>query len=235
MAKVVPFNISIASLNFTSLSSHSSLANSCTFLICVWSPIKSLTQSTPATVPNRRMRVFFLARLKGRKIFGLSFLCLSCDIQDPGGILGSWQRENLEFLQDSRVCKCKKKKKMVLPRCLILKAKSRGSLLHTKLKERITNEISPDQFPRKPSTARSASLHKGSNECAPRIPKRSTLFHKSINESAPRTPKHQKRALGRQRSSSAHGGQDSTGRDIGQRTSKFSSPSEEPDSRILRG
>ena len=127
MAKVVPFNISIASLNFTSLSSHSSLANSCTFLICVWSPIKSLTQSTPATVPNRRMRVFFLARLKGRKIFGLSFLCLSCDIQDPSDILGLWQRENLEFLQDSRVCKCKKKKKWFSQDALYRRRNLRGA------------------------------------------------------------------------------------------------------------
>ena len=86
-------NISIASLNFASLSSPSSLANSCTFLISVWRLIKSLTQSTPATVPGQRMRVFFLTRLKGRKIFGLCFLCLSCDIQDLDGILG-WRLED---------------------------------------------------------------------------------------------------------------------------------------------
>ena len=41
--------------------------------------------------------------------------------------------------------------------------------------------------------------------------------------------------MGRQRGSSIHGGQDSTGRDIGPRTSKSSSSPEEPDSRILRG
>ena len=40
--------------------------------------------------------------------------------------------------------------------------------------------------------------------------------------------------MGRRRSFSAHGEQDSTGRDIGSRTSKSSSPPEEPDSRILR-
>ena len=45
----------------------------------------------------------------------------------------------------------------------------------------------------------------------------------------------QERALGRRRGSGTHGGQDSTGRDIGPRTSKSSSPPEEPDSRILRG
>ena len=113
--------------------------------------------------------------------------------------------------------------------------KSRGNLFCTKLKERITSEISPAQFPREPSTVRSASLHKGTNECAPCIPKQFASFYKSINNSAPRTSKRQEHALGRRRGSGAHGGQDSTGRDIGQRTSKSSSPSEELDSRILRG
>ena len=41
--------------------------------------------------------------------------------------------------------------------------------------------------------------------------------------------------MGRQRGSSIHGGQDSTDRDINPRTSKSSSPSEEPNSRIFRG
>ena len=87
----------------------------------------------------------------------------------------------------------------------------------TKFKEGITSEISPAQFPRKSSTVRSASLHKDTNEGVPRIPKR------------------QERALGRWRGSSTHGGQDSMGRDIGPRTSKSSSLSEEPDSWILKG
>ena len=193
---------------------------------------ESLTQSTSATIPGWRRRVFFLVWLKDRKIFGLCFLCLSCDVQDLGGILGSWRVENLEFLQNSRVCRCER---TVLPGCLISKAKSRGNLIRTKFKERITSEISPTQFPRKPLTARSVSLHKGTNECAPRIPKRSTSLHKGINDGAPHIPKRQERALGRRRGSNTHGGQDSTGRDIGPRTSKSSSPLEEPDSRILRG
>ena len=113
--------------------------------------------------------------------------------------------------------------------------KSRGNLFCTKLKERITSEISPAQFPREPSTVRSASLHKGTNECAPCIPKQFASFYKSINTSAPRTSKRQEHALGRRRGSGAHGGQDSTGRDIGLRTSKSSSQPEEPGSRILRG
>ena len=104
-----------------------------------------------------------------------------------------------------------------------------------KFKERITSEISPTQFPRKPSTARFTSLHKGTNECAPHILKRSASLHKSINDGAPYTPKRQEHALGRRRGSGTHGGQDSTGHDEGPRTSKPSSSSKEPDSRILRG
>ena len=77
---------------------------------------KSLMQSTPATVPGWRRRVFFPAQLKGRKIFCLCFLCLNCDVQDLGGILGSWRVKNLEFLQNFGVCRCKR---TILPRCLI--------------------------------------------------------------------------------------------------------------------
>ena len=77
---------------------------------------ESLMQSTPATVPGRRRRVFFLAQLEGRKIFDPCFLCLSCNVQDLGGILGSWRFENLEFLQNSEVCRCER---MILPGCLI--------------------------------------------------------------------------------------------------------------------
>ena len=77
---------------------------------------ESLMQSTPATVPGWRSKVFFLARLKGRKIFGLCFLCLNYDVQDLGGILGSWRVENLEFLQNSGVCRCER---TILPGCLI--------------------------------------------------------------------------------------------------------------------
>ena len=108
-------------------------------------------------------------------------------------------------------------------------------MIHTKPKERITGGMSLAQFPRKPSAAKFASLHKGTNECVPRILKRSVSLHKSINDGAPCAPKCQEHALGRRRGSGAHGGQDSTGRDIGLRTSKSSSPPEEPGSRILRG
>ena len=58
---------------------------------------------------------------------------------------------------------------------------------------------------------------------------------KSINDGASRIVKRQKRALGKRRDSGTHGGQDSTGYDIGPRTSKSSSLPEELDNRILRG
>ena len=97
-----------------------------------------------------------------------------------------------------------------------------------KFKERITSELSPAQFPRRSLTVRSASPRKGTNESAPHIPKRSPPLHKGINGGAPRIPKRQERALGRWRGSGTHRGQDSTGHDIGSRTSKSSSSSKEP-------
>ena len=89
MAETAPFDISIAPLNFASLSSPSSLANSCTFLVSVWMIIKDLAQSALATIPGRRRRVLFLVRLKNRRIFSLRFLCLSCDAYDSGSIFCS--------------------------------------------------------------------------------------------------------------------------------------------------
>ena len=109
-----------------------------------------------------------------------------------------------------------------------------GNLICTKFKKRITSEISPAQFPRKFSTTRSTSLHKGTNEFAPHIPKWSASLHKGINDGVPCIPKRQECALGSWRGSGTHRGQDLTGRDIGPRTSKSSSPPEELDSRILR-
>ena len=89
MVEAAPSNISIASLNFASLSSPPSLANSYTFLIGVWRFIKDLMQFVPATIPGRSRRVLFLAQLKDRKIFDLCFLCLNCDAYNSGGIFGS--------------------------------------------------------------------------------------------------------------------------------------------------
>ena len=72
-----PSDISIAPLNFASLSSPSSLANSRTFLVGIWRIIKDLAWFALAMVPGWRRRVLFLIRLKNRKIFSLRFLCFS--------------------------------------------------------------------------------------------------------------------------------------------------------------
>ena len=57
---------------------------------------KNLMRFTLALGLGWRRRVFSLARLKGRSIFGLCFLCLDCTILGFGGILGFWGR--LDFL-----------------------------------------------------------------------------------------------------------------------------------------
>ena len=103
MARMTPSDISIASLNFASLSSPSSLANSCTFLIGVWRIVRNLARSVLAMVPGRRRRVLFLVRLKNKRIFSLCSLCLSCNAYDSGGIFfvqGEWR--NFELPQSSK-------------------------------------------------------------------------------------------------------------------------------------
>ena len=92
------------------------------------------------------------------------------------------------------------------PRAPYIESEIWGNLPRIKLKEGIPSEINFAQFPREPSTAKSAPLHKGVIKCTLRIPKRSTSSHKSINDSAPRTPKHQERALGRRSGLGAHRG-----------------------------
>ena len=100
-------DISIASLNFASLSSPSSLANSCTFLIGVWRITRNLAQSALATVPGRRRKVLFLVRLKNRRIFSLCSLCLSCNAHDSGSIFFvQGERRNLELPQSSKASGC---------------------------------------------------------------------------------------------------------------------------------
>ena len=49
---------------------------------------------------------------------------------------------------------------------------------HTKLKEGMSSKINFAQFPREPSTSKSALLHKGAIEYIFRIPKRSALSPK---------------------------------------------------------
>ena len=113
MAETTPFDMSIAHLNFASLSSLSSLANSYTFLVGVWRIIKDLAQSVLATVPGQMRRILFPVQLKNKKIFSLHFLCLSCNAYDSGGIFSSRKfffffKKNLELLQDSRASRCGK-------------------------------------------------------------------------------------------------------------------------------
>ena len=198
MAETAPYDISIAPLNFASLSSSSSLANSCIFLVAVWRIIKDLARSALTTVHGRRRRILFLVRLKNRKIFSLHFLCLSYNAYDSGGICSSR--------------KLKKKKKKTwnsykIPRLVnvensplrtpYIEDKIWESLPRTKLKEGMSSEINFTQFPREPSTAKFASLHKSAIEYTFRIPKRPALSHRSTNDDAPCMPKRQERALGR--------------------------------------
>ena len=86
MAGMAPYDISIASLNFASLSSYSFLANSCIFFIGIWRIIRNLARFVLTTVPGRKRRVLFLVRLKNRRIFSLCSLCLSRNAHDSGGI-----------------------------------------------------------------------------------------------------------------------------------------------------
>ena len=107
MVGMAPSDISIASLNFASRSSPSSLANSCTFLIGVRRIVRNLAWFALATVPGRRRRVLFLVRLKNRRIFSLYSLYLSCNDYDSGGIFfvqGEWR--NLELPQSSKASGC---------------------------------------------------------------------------------------------------------------------------------
>ena len=76
------------------------------------------------------------------------------------------------------------------PRAPYIEDEIWGSSPHTKLKKGMSSEINFAQFPREPSTAKSAPLYKGAIEYTFRIPKRSASPHRSTNHDAPRTPKH---------------------------------------------
>ena len=110
MAGMAPSDISIAPLNFASLSSPSSLANSYMLLIGIRKIIRNLARYALATVPGQRRRVFFLVRLKNRRILSLCSLCLICNAYDSSGIFffffvqGKWK--DLELLQSSKVGEC---------------------------------------------------------------------------------------------------------------------------------
>ena len=57
------------------------------------------------------------------------------------------------------------------PRAPYIEGEIWGSLMRTKLKEGMPSEINFAQFPREPSTAKFALLHKGAIECTLCIPK----------------------------------------------------------------
>ena len=182
MAETAPSDISIAPLNFASLSSPSSLAYSCTFLISVWRIIRNLARSALAMVPGRRRRVLFLVRLKNKRIFSLRSLCLNPNTHDSGDIF---------FVQ--RKWEKKKKKKKTWNFCrvprlmdvedgplkvLYIEGEIWRSLPHTKLKEGMSRKINFAQFPREPSTSKSVLLYKGAIEYTFRILKRFALSPK---------------------------------------------------------
>ena len=135
--------------------------------------------------------MLFLVRLKNRRIFSLRSLCLSCNTYDLGGIFFV---PRLVDVEDGPL------------RMPYIEGEIWGSLPHTKLKEGMSSKINFAQFPREPSTTKSAPLHKGAIKCASCTPKRSASSQKSINDNAPRTPKRQERVVGGRRNLSTHRG-----------------------------
>ena len=105
-AGMAPSDVTVAVLNFVSLSSPSSLANSCTFLVSIWRNIRNPVQFALATVLGRRRRVLFLVRLKNRRDYSPNSLCLSCNAHGSGGILLSKKRGNLELPKSSKANGC---------------------------------------------------------------------------------------------------------------------------------
>ena len=169
MAGMAPSDISIASLNFASLSSPSSLANSCTFLAGVWRIIKNLAQFALATVLGRRRKVLFLVRLKNKRVFSPSSLCLSCNAHDLGGILfvqGEKRVPRLMGVEDSPL------------RVPYIEGEIWESLLSTDFKEGMLSKMNFTRFPSEPPVFKSAPLHKGTIEYASHISKQSALSPK---------------------------------------------------------
>ena len=75
------------------------------------------------------------------------------------------------------------------PKALYIEDEIWESSLRMKLQEGMSSEINFAKFPREPSTAKSAPLHKGAIEYTFRVPKRSASSHKSTNDDAPRALK----------------------------------------------
>ena len=179
MAGMAPSDILIAPFNFASLSSPSSLANSCMLLIGVWRITRNLARSALATVPGRRRRVLFLVRLKNRRILSLCSLCLSCNAYDSGGIFCFFFlfKENEKTWNFYRVPRLVGVEDGPL-RVPYIEGEIWGNSLRTKLKEGMSSKMNFAQFPREPSTSKSVPLHKGAIEYTFRILKRSTLSPK---------------------------------------------------------
>ena len=169
MAGMAPSDVTVAALNFVSLSSPSSLANSCTFLVGVWRNIGNLVQFVLATILGRRRRVLFLVRLKNKRVFSPSSLCLRCNAHGSGGIL---------FVQgEKRVPRPMGVKDGPL-RVPYIEGEIWGSSLPTEFKEGMSSKMNFTRFPREPSVSKSASLHKSTIEYASRISKQSALSPK---------------------------------------------------------
>ena len=205
MAEMAHSDISIAPLNFASLSSPSSLANSCIFLVSIWRIIKDLTRSALVMVPGRKRRALFLVWLKNMRIFSLRFLCLSCNANDSGDIFFFFFQESEKTWNSCRIPRIVGVKDSP-PKAPYIEDEIWESSPRMKLQEGMSSEINFAQFPREPSTTKSASLHKGAIEYTFCVSKRSTSSHKSTNDDAPRMPKRQKRALSRRKDPGTHRG-----------------------------
>ena len=146
-------------------------------------------------VLGRRRRVLFLVRLKNRRVFSPSSLCLSCNAHGSGGILfvqGEKRVPRLMSVEDGP---------LMVP---YIEGKIWGSLLPTKFKERMSSKMNSTRFPREPSVSKSVPLHKSTIEYASRILNQSALPQRgSINGDTPRMPKRQERAMGSRRNSGA--------------------------------
>ena len=112
-----------------------------------------------------------------------------------------------------------------------------GSSLPTEFKERMSSKMNFTQFPREPSVSKSAPLHKGTIEYASRISKQSALSPKEETLMAMHIVRRNTRSVPwvAKETLALVGEQNSTDHDVGPRMSKSSSPSEDSDSRILKG
>ena len=165
MTGMAPSDISIAPLNFASLSSPSSLTNSYMLLIGIRKIIRNLARYALATVPGRRRRVFFLVRLKNRRILSLCSLCLSCNAYDSGGIFCFFFlfKENEKTWNFCRIPRLVGVEDGPL-RVPYIEGEIWRNSPCTKLKEGMSSKINFAQFPKEPLTSKSASLHKGAIE-----------------------------------------------------------------------